>query len=214
LRTAQQHSEGNVLIIGEQLVGAKKKQSYCSVEITNMSIAIPEPEDHDVLCGRGRGQRDHLGNSMFLDLIRENLDKYGEAIKGDKMNVVLRVIETIRSRNGRFLEKLEDGWRDIGDAKAIIKTSQAFRDEKKPKKSPLKTYVPNQEMSVPVPSDLTFENISRLPNGLSPGHSSDSETETEDSFPVFYESQNHRRSVSSSPPPSNNDDSSNDDEAA
>ena len=65
-----------------------------------------------------------------------------ESQKGGKLRVVKQVLEEVRSRQGRFLQQiaknenpkdeLDGKWVEIGDVKAMTKTSQAFRDLRQP----------------------------------------------------------------------------------
>jgi hypothetical protein len=91
-------------------------------------LTTTDPLDTDVLCGRGRAIRIHPGNRVYLQLITKHRTEYINAVKGWKLDVVKLVVQAIRDRNGRFLQREGAGWTDIGDLKAITKTSQAFRD--------------------------------------------------------------------------------------
>ena len=92
------------------------------------NILTTDPLDTDVLCGRGRAIRIHPGNRVYLQLITKHRTEYMKAVKGWKLDVVKAVVQAIRDRNGRFLQRQGAVWTDIGDPKAITKTSQAFRD--------------------------------------------------------------------------------------
>jgi len=87
---------------------------------------------HDVLCGRGGGSYKHLGNSTYRHLVNLNKELYLSCKKHDKIKISIAIVSAIRSQDppGRFLEKnMASGrWYDIGDKKAIEKTSQALRE--------------------------------------------------------------------------------------
>jgi hypothetical protein len=87
-----------------------------------------EPNEADVLCGRGRAIRSHTGNQLYITLIQQQKSHYSEAAKGSKLDIVRGVVEAIRDQHGRFLQKHDKYWMDIGDPKAMTKTAQAFRD--------------------------------------------------------------------------------------
>ena len=67
-----------------------------------------------------------------LVLIPTTQELYVSSSKRDKMAISRSIVEAVRARkpSGRFLEKDVDRnlWFDIGDKKAIEKTSQALRD--------------------------------------------------------------------------------------
>jgi len=93
---------------------------------------IPEPHAHDVLCGRGGGTNNHIGNSHWRMLVAANKQLYITLPKRQKMLLSRSIVNAVRSQNppGRFLQK--DGktklWFDVGDQRAQEKTSQALRE--------------------------------------------------------------------------------------
>ena len=95
---------------------------------TAAALVIREPGKNDGLGGRGRAIRLHEGNQRFIRLINGMRLEYESAPKGRKMDVVRRVVDTIHNEHGRFLQKKGSAWEEAGLEKAIIKTSQAFRD--------------------------------------------------------------------------------------
>ena len=90
--------------------------------------------DHDVLCGRGKGPRKHPGNDFYYNLLRENYLEYRSARKGVKASLVKKIVSQVQEKNGRFLErkKIDDSWvySNIGEERALLKTAQAIRDVK------------------------------------------------------------------------------------
>ena len=96
---------------------------------------IAEPNQNDVLCGRGGRINAHEGNVQFRDVINSHKKEYlaKSTKKLQKAHIAARIIEQIRTMDppGRFLK--EDSstgmWFDIGDAKAIKKAGQALRED-------------------------------------------------------------------------------------
>lgn len=83
----------------------------------------------DVLCGRGGGTNNHPGNRHFREVVSAYQPQYITSKKRDKKFIAAKVVEIIRESGGRFLQKINDvQWIDIGDKKAIEKTSQALRE--------------------------------------------------------------------------------------
>lgn len=89
---------------------------------------IKEPRSQDVLCGRGRPIREHEGNIRYNKMIQDMRQEYEDAPNGSKLEVVKKLIDTIRADQGRFLHKKGDSWLELEPDKVIVKTSQAFRD--------------------------------------------------------------------------------------
>jgi hypothetical protein len=96
------------------------------VPLTN----IAEPENIDVLCGRDGYVQRHVGNQSYRKLVNANKEAYTTCKKTDKLKISRCIVAAVRERGGRFLEKPkgETTWSDIGDKKAVEKTSQALRE--------------------------------------------------------------------------------------
>lgn len=91
---------------------------------------ITDPRDTDVLCGRGGAALRHPGNQTYRRLVNLNKGLYITCLKTEKLKISRSIVAAIREQNGRFLEKdaAKGSWFDIGDKKAIEKTSQALRE--------------------------------------------------------------------------------------
>jgi hypothetical protein len=93
---------------------------------------ISQPHPHDVLCGRGGGTNNHIGNSHWRMLVAANKQLYITLPKRQKMLLSRSIVNAVRSQtpSGRFLQKDSKSnlWFDVGDQKAQEKTSQALRE--------------------------------------------------------------------------------------
>jgi hypothetical protein len=93
---------------------------------------IVAPNQHDVLCGRGGGTNNHVGNELFRQMVNQKKRSYLNSCKRDKPAVSRGIVQAIRNLepSGRFLQRDEATglWYDIGDQKAREKTSQALRE--------------------------------------------------------------------------------------
>jgi hypothetical protein len=93
-------------------------------------VEIEDPTEFDVLCGRGGASLKHPGNLMYRRLVLMNKAHYTTCKKTEKLKISRSIVTAVREHSGRFLER--DGskgtWYDIGDKKAIEKTSQALRE--------------------------------------------------------------------------------------
>ncbi|KAL7464517.1 hypothetical protein ACHAXS_004852 [Conticribra weissflogii] len=105
---------------------------------------VTNPCPNDVICGRGGAALRHPGNLAYRKLVNLNKGLYATCLKAEKLRISKSIVSAIREVKGRFLER-EDGkistsldekdengnpvtWRDIGDRRAIEKTSQALRE--------------------------------------------------------------------------------------
>ena len=97
---------------------------------------IDHPDINDVMCGRGGGTNNHVGNIRFRQLVNGHKLRYLAATKNEKPMVSREVVMIWRNLNppGRFLKQQhsEDGksglWDDVGDKKAREKASQCLRE--------------------------------------------------------------------------------------
>mmetsp|Transcript_9126 Transcript_9126/g.20918 ORF Transcript_9126/g.20918 Transcript_9126/m.20918 type:complete len:554 (+) Transcript_9126:291-1952(+) len=96
---------------------------------------IADPNENDVLCGRGGRINSHAGNIQFRDIIDSKKNDYlaPTTKKLEKAHIAAGIVNDIRAMDppGRFLKKEKEDkmWYDIGDQKAIKKTGQALRED-------------------------------------------------------------------------------------
>ena len=100
--------------------------------------------ENDIVCGRGGAALKHPGNLAYRKIVNINKTLYATCLKAEKLRISKSIVAAIREVNGRFLER-EDGkisttldecnedgspvtWCDIGDRRAVEKTSQALRE--------------------------------------------------------------------------------------
>ncbi|KAL7522476.1 hypothetical protein ACHAWX_007160 [Stephanocyclus meneghinianus] len=88
------------------------------------------PTNQDVINGRGQGLLRHPGNVKYRKLVAANKELYARCPNGDKIEISKGIVAAIRNFQGRFLDKdkAEGKYYEIGDQKAIAKTSQALRE--------------------------------------------------------------------------------------
>lgn len=93
---------------------------------------ILNPNDTDVLCGRGGNVNLHPGNGTFRRLVESKKRLYLTArFKREKRLIAETILKDIKSQDppGRFLLKKDgDLWYEIAEDKARDKTSQALRE--------------------------------------------------------------------------------------
>lgn len=108
------------------------------------TIGVTKVNDCDIICGRGGLALKHPGNMAYRKIVGLNKELYATCLKTEKLRISKSIVAAIREIRGRFLER-EDGktsssledkdengnpitWRDIGDKRAVEKTSQALRE--------------------------------------------------------------------------------------
>ena len=94
---------------------------------------VLEPNKNDVLSGRGGRINAHPGNVQFRDLVKQYRGIYlsPETKKLDKVKVATQLVDIVRNMDppGRFLKEDENGWVEIGDARARKNAGQAMREK-------------------------------------------------------------------------------------
>merc|ERR1719203_1222687 len=111
----------------------------------NQALAgVTKVNDSDIICGRGGLALKHSGNMAYRKIVGLNKELYATCLKIEKLRISKSIVAAIREINGRFLER-EDGktsttldekdangnpvtWKDIGEKRAVEKTSQALRE--------------------------------------------------------------------------------------
>jgi len=186
---------------------------------------IREPHKNDVLCGRGGGAQNHVGNYQYRRLVNDSKMRYLTASKKLKPIVAREVVANIYRMEppGRFLElsTTTGSFFDIGEAKSTQKVSQALREgapEIRKQLEQLKASGPTlASMSPPAPqktADRTPPKINRTdfnqsfgaagaltPKAVEPG-SSNFNPHIPDVSPsavqnIYFNSANERRPVTS-----------------
>ena len=122
---------------GKQQNGKKKSTAQPRPEIVVPPRGIGpviDPNDNDVLSGRGGRINAHKGNVQFRELVAQRKKDYlaKTTKKLEKAHIAADIVHYIRGLNpsGRFLKEDSDGsWWDIGDQKAIKKVGQALRED-------------------------------------------------------------------------------------
>lgn len=113
---------------------SRNPEDSMAAESTIATIA--EPNENDVLCGRGNNSNRHPGNIHFRELIAANKVFYSTLTKKEKMLVARQIVDIIHHGTdppGRFISRdtmSNDGlWYDIGLPRSLEKTSQALREK-------------------------------------------------------------------------------------
>jgi hypothetical protein len=91
-------------------------------------LGIDLPGRNDVILRRGRVFHVHTGNLHMRTLVEMHKDSYGDATPEEKENIAKRIVVTIKSTSGRFLEHGEDGWWiEVSDKEASKRVCKAIR---------------------------------------------------------------------------------------
>jgi len=90
-----------------------------------------QPSQADVLLGRGNGLATHPGNRFFRSVVWRKKDEYYKSYRSEKVMVAKEVVDIVKKRGGRFLERKGDGsWGEVTNLKVLEKTCQALREKK------------------------------------------------------------------------------------
>jgi len=90
--------------------------------------------DNDIILGRsGKQINIQPGNKAYRKVVNSNKLAYATCERHEKIRISKSIVGAMREIGGRFLEQIEYGnntvaYRDIGDKKAVQKTSQALRE--------------------------------------------------------------------------------------
>eukprot|EP00560_Eucampia_antarctica_P006890 CAMPEP_0197830296 /NCGR_PEP_ID=MMETSP1437-20131217/6893_1 /TAXON_ID=49252 ORGANISM="Eucampia antarctica, Strain CCMP1452" /NCGR_SAMPLE_ID=MMETSP1437 /ASSEMBLY_ACC=CAM_ASM_001096 /LENGTH=200 /DNA_ID=CAMNT_0043432591 /DNA_START=286 /DNA_END=889 /DNA_ORIENTATION=+ len=122
-------SEGNTAIYPSHIQKQPKPPDFAEKEQVQLTDIVTFT-DNDVLCGRGGAVLRHPGNVQYQNIIKQRQPEYTTCLKAEKLHISRSIVERVRfEHNGRFLGRDSSSrWNDIGDKKAIEKTSQALRE--------------------------------------------------------------------------------------
>ena len=139
---------------------------------------IIDVHNNDIIGGRGSLPLRHPGNISYRKIVNSNKQAYIKSMKNDKLRLSKSIVMAIRETGGRFLERVtpynkdEDGapvaYRDIGDRRAIEKTSQALR-EGQPKLKKQMIAIDNEKKAAspfPLSSPSLLNTNLNLPSGI------------------------------------------------
>ena len=122
-----------------------KEEESTSLPDLSSSVVTKLASD-DVLMGRGAAVIGNEGNRRFRKLIQKYKTEYDATrIRQEKDRIARRIVETIKSRNGRFLKKIDTptqaeffkvpagkaAWVIVKEAVVLQKVKQAFRDDRR-----------------------------------------------------------------------------------
>jgi hypothetical protein len=88
--------------------------------------------DKDIIGGQGKDADLHPGNVMFRKLVNAHKQTYAQAPNADKRKISKGIVIALRRFGFKFskLDKKSGCYDDIGDKKAVEKTSQALREKR------------------------------------------------------------------------------------
>lgn len=90
------------------------------------------PSEFDVICARGKGPKNHIGNQRFRQKIEESTPAYANArSRLQKTLLVTTIVQWVRdaSPNGGFVKDIDGMWYEVGDHLAREKVGQSLREQ-------------------------------------------------------------------------------------
>ena len=115
-------------------MGAETNASNNEPSAVKESKDTIEPNDNDVLSGRGGLTNHHPGNKRYRKWVELHKDKYRQGSMNDKTKIAKQIIQLVRNQSppGRFLKRDDKNkpWFELTEEKAERKTKQALRENK------------------------------------------------------------------------------------
>lgn len=104
-------------------------------------MIIANPNDKDILCGRGAPTNLHPGNQSFRKLTKQHQRLYLKTRRSDKPLIAMEILKEIKSDGGRFMKRKKQRvanqmmlgryyfvWVELSEQQAYEKTCQALRE--------------------------------------------------------------------------------------
>jgi len=115
--------------------GTKKRKRRPRKKVVPEVKVYVEPNQSDVLLGRGGRSNHHPGNKRYREEVKNLQRWYNDtADKTQKTDLSQTLVDFVHSCNGRFLEKDANGWYIVANIVARRKASQALREDDDPQK--------------------------------------------------------------------------------
>lgn len=111
---------------------ASKKRKEKSPSVKNYIEG--NPNEKDVLMGRGGRSNHHPGNARYLEAKLTIQPRYRKATKEEKTGISQELVDVVKNWGGRFV-KLDDTnqrWYEVDNVTARKKASQTLREENTP----------------------------------------------------------------------------------
>jgi hypothetical protein len=120
---------------------------------------------NDILSGRGRVARNHIGNQQFRLFINQNVDHYIAAPTSmEKTGMIIALVKTLREEMGaRFLNPTRNGYVLLGKGEAHEKVGHALRDATKARAKAFSSTDLLQEMSLEPADEQNVASIVTYP---------------------------------------------------
>eukprot|EP00980_Cylindrotheca_fusiformis_P031517 scaffold26495_cov103-Cylindrotheca_fusiformis.AAC.4 len=105
---------------------------------------VVQPADVDILLGRGKPFQNHPGNQRMLALVDKYRDRYQQAERKEKHDIVEEVMGIISGSGGRFLRRVdyENYWVEVKHPISYRKVGHAFRSKARKSDSASKAFPP------------------------------------------------------------------------
>jgi hypothetical protein len=88
---------------------------------------IVVPSHSDILFGRGKPFREHIGNLRLSNLLDDHLARYVAVKVKEKSAMIAEMVYIIKKKGGRFLKQENGVWVGADEKRAREKVSHAFR---------------------------------------------------------------------------------------
>ena len=100
-----------------------------SVDETIDRCVVPGP--YDVLHGRDKLAKSHMGNIRFHHIIANHQEVYDNAVSKEERSIIAAsIVLSIKEAGGRFLKPDKASWVQVSDEVARNKVTNAFRNSR------------------------------------------------------------------------------------
>jgi hypothetical protein len=90
--------------------------------------AVLLPRSQDILCGRGKGLQNHMGNARLRLVMESHFAEYESVDKKEKTTLASRIVQEMNSKGSRFLKRTDGVWEQVPHDVARSKVSHFFRN--------------------------------------------------------------------------------------
>jgi hypothetical protein len=90
--------------------------------------AVLLPRSQDILCGRGGGLRNHMGNTRLRLVMESHFAEYESLDRKEKTILASKIVQDMKSKGSRFLKRTDGVWEQVPNDVSRLKVSHFFRN--------------------------------------------------------------------------------------
>jgi hypothetical protein len=119
-------SENGELLRQNHLEWIEARRTVENKNIKEAAVLLPRSQD--ILCGKGAGLQNHMGNVRLRVVMESHFAEYDSLDRKEKTTLSSRIVQDMKSKGSRFLKRTDGVWEEVPNDVARSKVSHFFRN--------------------------------------------------------------------------------------